>query len=138
MGAGGCWVSPRAPAFLGRLRVIQLPGGAGWALQQPLVYRSALPGVGEIVVPAGFVTDFASVPRWPLTFLLAGDTAHAPAVVHDFLYGTRRVRRATADLVFLEAMVLTGVPRWRRAAMWVAVRIFGWWRWWCLAHGAAD
>ena len=122
-------------SFFGRLRVIRLEGGYGWALQQPLVFDSAI--AGRLIIPAGFVTDFASVPRLPLVFLLAGDTAHEAAVVHDYLYrrapliGTppRPITRAEADAVFLEAMQATGIPAWRRRLMYAAVRAGGWRPW---------
>jgi hypothetical protein len=78
-----------------------------------------------VTVPAGFQTDFASVPRIPVAFLLAGDEAHMPAVVHDFLYSSKICTREEADNTFLEAMTATGVTKWRRTLMWAAVRMFG-------------
>lgn len=102
--------------------------GDNWVLLAQLRYQSDV-AKGIIVVPKGFATDFASVPRLPFTYMLAGDTAHAPSVVHDFLYrnhvGTRRI----ADAVFLEAMKVAGEPRWRRWLMWSAVRLGGWSTW---------
>ncbi len=95
-----------------------------WALMDTLVYDSGRLGL-RIRVPKGFVTDFSSVPRLPLVFLLAGDTAHAPAVVHDWLYSGSKVSRSVADEVFLEAMAGVGVPWLRRTAMYWAVRLFG-------------
>lgn len=90
----------------------------------PLVYISSI--AGEIVVPEGFKTDFASVPRIPVAYLLTGDTANAAAVVHDYLYSTKKLPRRIADAVFLEAMAVSGVPWWRRRMMHLAVRAFGW------------
>ncbi len=94
-----------------------------WKLIAPLVYFSDL--AGTITVPGGFVTDFASVPRLPIAFLLAGDTGHAAAVIHDFLYTSHQVRRETADAVFKEALLVGGEPGWRAWLMWAAVRIGG-------------
>src|SRR5947208_3256935 len=60
-----------------------------WMLGSSMVYR-----VGEsndsIVVPMGFVTDFASIPRfaWTLVGSPTGSGYALPAVVHDFLYWT--------------------------------------------------
>lgn len=94
-----------------------------WRLLEPLSYDS--PRLGRTVtVPAGFVTDFASVPRLPLAFLMAGDKAHEAAVVHDWLYTTHETDRATADAVFRDAIrerhsALTA------ALMWSAVRLGG-------------
>ena len=102
---------------------VELVGEGRWRLLSPLIFQSEL--VGIIAVPAGFVTDFASVPRLPLAYLIAGDTAHAAAVVHDYLYETGTGTKADADRVFLEAMEAIGEDRWRRTLMYWAVRIFG-------------
>lgn len=79
-------------------------------------------------VPAGFVTDFASIPRalWPVIGHPAGPYVQA-AVLHDCLYREPGmfVTRAKADAIFLEAMEVLGVSWWRRRAMWAAVRAFG-------------
>ena len=89
-----------------------------------LHYESKVTGK-TYVIPAGFNTDFASVPRLPVAFLLTGGTADRPAIVHDFLYRTGAEDRATCDAVFSEAMKATGVPAWRRKLMWLGVRIGG-------------
>lgn len=99
-----------------------------WQLTQELVYYSNL--LDCIKVPAGFVTDFASVPRLPLAFLVAGDTAHSAAVVHDYLYTTKPCTKAEADKVFLEAMLASGVAYWRSYLMYEMVALFGWKAWW--------
>lgn len=98
-------------------------GRGVWRVTLPLVYESDI--AGKITVPAGFVTDFASVPRIPVAYWLAGDTAHEAAVIHDFLYTAGETSRATADAVLREAMAVSGVPEWRRQVMYLAVRLFG-------------
>lgn len=95
-----------------------------WRVDTPLVYYSKKFD-REVMVPAGFHTDFASVPRWPLAHWLTADCAHAPAVIHDYLYVVCPVNKATADAIFLEAMEDTGVSWWRRKAMYGAVRLGG-------------
>jgi hypothetical protein len=99
----------------------------GWKVVQPLVYWSAHAGL--ITVPAGFETDFASVPRLPLMFLFFGDRVHAAAVIHDFLCVTefrqRKMTWSDAAHVFGEAMHAQGAPWWQRAAMVAAVKLFG-------------
>lgn len=99
-------------------------GRATWELLAPLVYSSDVVGV-VIIVPAGFTTDFASVPRLPLIYSLAGDTGHASAVVHDYLCRTKKLPRVLADKVFREALEVEGVPAWRRTLMYLGVRIGG-------------
>ena len=88
------------------------------------------PAGGEAIdVPAGFVTDFASVPWgfWNFEPPL-GDSAKA-AVVHDFLYETKglggRYSRAQADGIFRQALGALGVPLWKRTLLWAAVRVGG-------------
>jgi hypothetical protein len=95
-----------------------------WILCAPLVYQSDVAGQ-MFTVPAGFQTDLASVPRLPLVFLLAGDSARKASVVHDFLYSTHAVTRTVADAVLKEASLLTGVPKWRAWLMWAGVRLGG-------------
>lgn len=110
--------------FLTELRVEKSPGD-GWRLCEP--FRVALEEgerVHELEVPRGFETDFASVPRLPLAFLLAGDTAHRAAVLHDFLYASR-ADRGFADRAFRAAMKAEGVSAWRRWLMFAGVRAFG-------------
>lgn len=102
----------------------QADGRGLWQLDQPLAYRSDVAG-RVLIVPAGFETDFASVPRIPIAYWLTGDTAHPAAVVHDWLYSTREFPREKADAILLEAMAADGVPAWRRYAMYLAVRVFG-------------
>ncbi len=96
-----------------------------WMLTAELIFVSEVLG-RLVVVPAGFITDFASVPRLPFAYWVAGDTAHDAAVVHDFLYKSGGTTRAQADAVFREAMAVIGEPWWRRNLMWAGVRLFGW------------
>lgn len=103
---------------------IENEGRGKWELCLPLIYESDIAGK-TLTVPLGFKTDFASVPRLPVAYLLAGDTAHESAVVHDFLYTSGDFSRATADDVLLEAMAVTGIPAWRRYTIYYAVRAFG-------------
>lgn len=99
-------------------------------LLEGFVYEVGELGSGEVIeVPAGFVTDFASVPWgfWNLEAPL-GDAAKA-AVVHDYLYATKglggRYSRARADDIFREAMKVLGVAMWKRNLLWAAVRAAG-------------
>lgn len=121
-------------AFMTPLEV-RLMGRKKWMTLAPLVYYSD--AAGTIRVPPEFITDFASVPRLPLAYLLAGDRAPGPAVVHDWLYQRPDFDdRAMADAVFAEAMgchqpdlgfIAEGLPI--RTAMYSAVRWFGGWVW---------
>lgn len=107
--------------FLSDLRVAKLAGD-GWKVLEP--FSARIDGTQLVEVPAGFETDFASVPRLPLAYLTAGNTAHRAAVLHDYLYSTQ-AERSFADSVFVAAMEAEGIPWWRRKLMYGAVRIFG-------------
>jgi hypothetical protein len=102
--------------------------GQFWTILQPLIYQSDIAKT-VIVVPEGFVTDFASVPRLPLVFLVTGDSAHSAAVVHDFAYSRQEMTRSMADAVFREAAIASGEPGWKSWAMYLGVRIGGWVAW---------
>lgn len=98
-----------------------------WILLEPLSYDVGHLGSGEtITVPAGFVTDFASVPRIFWSIIAPGGLHAAAAVVHDYLYrseeGRARYSRREADAIFLEAMLASGTPLLRARIMWLAVR----------------
>lgn len=78
-----------------------------------------------IRVPAGFVTDFASVPRFFWRVLPPTGQYGKAAVVHDYLYRSHEVPKEVADKVFLEGMLVLGVPEWKARIMYAAVAVFG-------------
>lgn len=105
---------------------------AEYALVYPLVYDSAVLN-RTIVVPAGFVTDFGSVPRL-LEWAVSGEDSHLlpGSIVHDYLYrqagrlpdGTV-VSRIDADRLLIEAMAARGAGWAKRNAVWTAIRLGG-------------
>ena len=83
------------------------------------------PAGDVVVVPKGFVTDLASIPR-PLWAILPPFGRYtAAALLHDYLYFKQDRERWEADQVFLDAMIELNVRRWKRASMHRAVRMFG-------------
>lgn len=95
-----------------------------WQLDAPLAYYSLI--LGRLVtIPAGFKTDFASVPRLPIVYLAAGNKGNRAAVVHDWLYSTQCVDRGTADRVLREAMLSCGYSDMLANSFYLAVRTFG-------------
>lgn len=83
-----------------------------------------------IIVPAGFVTDFASIQVLHNAFLfvlfaLVSGYGNYAATVHDFLYSEGQVSRKEADAVLFRALRAEGVARWRAWLMWAGVRIGG-------------
>lgn len=117
-----------------------------WKLLEPLVYNSNT--IGIIVVPAGFVTNFGSVPRLPFMYTLFGGVGDEACTLHDWLYtGPHesitglglKVDRATADKVLrgvvyeclrvddsnISGMAHNLISLGVAWAMWVGVRIAG-------------
>jgi len=85
-------------------------------------------------VPAGFLSDGASVPR-PFWWVLPPWGSYGPAAItHDFLCETGKIvlsgvpsvltTRAEADKIFKLAMEALGVPGWKKNVMYIAVRVF--------------
>lgn len=82
----------------------------------------------RLSVPAGFVTDFASVPRLPLVYAAFGNMAHRAATVHDWLYSDGNgtdIRRHEADEIFRQIAIRDGVSELKAYLMWLAVTIVG-------------
>lgn len=124
--ARGARVAFAVSSFLSPLLLEYLDDGRTYRLLAGFVYKTALVPEGAVYVPAGFVTDFASVPRVLWNILPPVGRYGKATVVHDYLYRCTALDRATCDQVFLEAMQVLGVGWWTRRTMWLAVRVFGW------------
>lgn len=79
----------------------------------------------RFTVPAGFLTDLASIPRPCRSFAPSVVHSARAAVLHDYLYATHLVSRREADELFFEALEAVGVSVWDCWKMWMAVRVFG-------------
>ena len=97
-----------------------------WVVDQPLI---ALRNGDKLIVPRGYITDLASIPRVFRNVFNVNGLLRAPAVLHDWLYSSQRFTRAMSDAIFLEAMEARGVDRAERYAVYSAVRAFGWSYW---------
>lgn len=94
-----------------------------WQTAQPLIWDD---GKDEIVVPAGFVYDGASVPTVFTSILpKSGARYDRAACVHDFLYATRKFDRKKCDEIFYEAMKFDKVAQWKAWIIFKSVRVFG-------------
>ncbi len=105
-----------------------------WRLETPLTYAvGSKNSFSTIIVPAGFVTDGASVPQPLWAILPAWGRYSRAAVLHDFLVAALRSgaphphapKRRIADRIFLEAMKVCGVHWYVRWPMYAAVRLAG-------------
>lgn len=109
--------------FLNELIVKENPSNPEeFILVEDLIYQG---NTDTFTVPAGFITDFASVPRilWNL-FPPYGKYTKA-AVLHDYFYIVQTISRKDADGLFRRTMRELGVGKVRRWLMWAAVRIGG-------------
>lgn len=117
-------------SFTTELVIKPLDDGERWELVQPFRYRiGGMDSQNIITVPAGSITDFASVPRvlWPI-FPPWGKYGKA-AVLHDNLYNTGIFTRKESDDIFLEAMEVLGVNWFTRRIIYSGVRVGGWKPW---------
>lgn len=113
-------------SFTSVLTVSPYADGRTWYLRARLQYDVGAEGSGDsIVVPPGFTTDFASVPRVFWMLLPRWGRYGNATVVHDFLYYAQDRSRAQADRVLLEAMAVLATPAWQRGLIYAAVRVFG-------------
>lgn len=113
------------PEFMTEL-VLQAYKPYEWLLFKRLIYYS--PQIGKVIVPSGFRTDLASIPKIVRSFIPQNGRHRAAAVVHDYLYryaGIHGFSRRLVDRVFLEAMEASGVPAYRRKIMYRFVRLLG-------------
>lgn len=111
--------------FLSALCVEDVDEFAGtWRLTAPLVFQSNILGQ-TITVPAGFVTDFASVPRLPFVYLAEGGKGEKAATLHDWAYTSQFVSREQADALLREALLACGYSSFTAGLFYAAVRVGG-------------
>lgn len=99
-----------------------------WKLHEPFVFYFDDKIIKKkIKVPKGFVTDFASVPRFLWSIIPPIGRYTKAAVLHDYLYVNPKLvkNKKEADKIFLQAMRVLGVKKTRRYTMYYMVRLFG-------------
>lgn len=77
------------------------------------------------VVPVGFMTDLASIPRLISPAFSADGPWTRAALVHDDLYATERFERSVCDQIFRELLEQDGVGEATRWAFYTAVKVGG-------------
>ena len=117
--------------YLSPLRVEAMENENTWRLLEDFKVQvdGGNPDPTIYIVPAGFMTDFASVPQ-PFWIILPrwGKYGNA-AVIHDYLYKVQTRSRRKADGIFREGMGVLAVPGWQIFCMYWAVRLLGWLAW---------
>ena len=94
-----------------------------WIVHDPLEYLTDS-GV-DIVVPAGFPTDLASIPRIAQSVIEVNGKHRRAAVIHDYLYHFGIGTREDADGILKEAMLRDGVNEEEAIVIYEAVRLGG-------------
>ncbi len=118
----------RATFWFGNILVTPINASmTHWKLMRdfPLHIRVGVK-VQSVVVPKGFVTDFASVPWiFRLVFPATGKYG-AATLVHDYMTMTRETpfTRKEADQIFYDLMRQHGVKSWKAKLMYGAVRLY--------------
>lgn len=102
--------------------------GRRFTLSRP--FRVVLPQYKyDFTVPAGFVTDFNSVPRGLWNFFAPWECV-AAGVTHDWLYQhPAGLWRAQVDLVHCHIMEACGESTAKARAAWLGIRLGGWIPW---------
>lgn len=114
--------------------IVEFTDDGEFVVDQPFEFLSEV-AEAVIRVPAGTVTDFASIPIGFRNMLSPTGRYGKAAVVHDQLYrtglvGDRCTDRAEADRVLLEGMQVLNVPKWQQALIYGGIRLGGWLAWW--------
>lgn len=124
--------NPRKAEFLTPLR-LEKKGERDWILLEPFKFYSAV-NLRTFTVPAGTVTDLASIPRILWSIFPKVGRQDGPSVVHDGGYSgvlvdvmgnPLRPTKKVVDGLFLEGMLVAGVSPRKAKEMYWAVRMFG-------------
>jgi len=104
---------------------IPFKGNKEWIVAEDQTWRIGTTST-LIVVPAGFVTDYASIPQALWSFGLSPHGKYSQAaIVHDYLYWTQECTREQADNLMAIAMMEEGV-NWRTiGAIYFGLRLGG-------------
>lgn len=99
------------------IRVEILPDKFLFRLLEPI-------DIAGYTVPAGYVTDFLSIPR-PLWGIFAPISRGCiPSLLHDYLISEKLVPRAEADHIFFDLLKEYKFPKWKARLFWFGVRSY--------------
>ena len=111
--------------FSGPVRTEWIADGIHMRVLDEVIYTDA--AGRQWKVPAGFVTDGASIPPelWSLIGSPFTGEYRVAAVFHDAAYATLGVARNDADNMLRDAALELGCEHWRADAIYEAVRLGG-------------
>ena len=114
-------------------KIESIDGHSLWRLKEDFVFEVLETGAIH-KVPAGFTFNGASIPRvfWPIVGHPMEGSFLSASLLHDWCCvkskkAGKYTLRVAGDALFYHMLCEAGVPFWRRAAMYLAVRLQGWW-----------
>lgn len=103
--------------------------GKNFVVQKPFEYYVDRNKKLTFKIPKGFVTDFASVPRVFWALLPPWGKYGKAAILHDYLYRNKPLKRSACDRIMFEAMEVLAVPYWQKYLIYYNLKLFGWLGW---------
>lgn len=104
----------------------KIPWSNRWVVQEPFVwYVDYVNKSRAIIVPAGFWTDFWSIPR--ILHSVLSPTQYISYILHDYLYTFWHqlgVSRKESDLILAEALRVEGMNKISIKIIYIWVRMF--------------
>lgn len=114
--------SPALQQFQGDGSHFVLCEALKYELEHKGIEKTIIQKIGKIiVVPEGFVTDFASVPPLARSIISVLGKHAVPAIVHDYLYWEQTCTRPEADSILFYAMDEYESNWFSRYAVWSAL-----------------
>lgn len=85
----------------------------------------------HVIVPDGYLSDGASVPRffWRILSPEIDPITLAPSIGHDYLYEKKMMTRKETDQWYRKELIENGYPKWKATLTYWGVRLFGWRHW---------
>ncbi|SUF28882.1 Uncharacterized protein y4iH Flags: Precursor [Salmonella enterica] len=102
--------------------ILEMPGHYLWRVHESFEFYLSDDNSDVISVPAGFVTDLATVPCIFWSVMPPDGKYAKAAIIHDYLYDNALRTKKEANLIFLDGMTVPGAPKWKRIEMYLAVR----------------
>ena len=103
--------------------------GKLWRLARPYNFYYEINSVRiHVVVPKGFLTDFASTPKILYPIFPPVGIYNKATMLHDYLYDitcTLNITRKQADQFLLQALEVLGVSFLKRWLMYLGIRLGG-------------
>lgn len=112
--------------FLDKVIVSPLLNGKDWELQYEV--RVTIKDGQVIYIPAGFITDFASIPWFFRRMFQPATGRHRrAALVHDYLFRTASepFTFSECNTIFNNIMITDGTVEWKRKLIYNGVRFGG-------------